>query len=267
MTSIQEKEDIYRAALAEAKPFDCNIWWSPLEECGFHSYPDLAAQLAACEAIGIHSGIVTDMQAVRLDNYTGNARLRSLLKERPNWYGAMVLTPDVCFDAQGGTYMRELMNDGFCAARMFPQNFAHSMEDYAIGPVLEELEALGLPLILWHDQVSWDVMDRICTAHPKLNLIVEAHDVKLLYFARDYFALMKKHDNFYLESHNLVLPQELETIWDLFGKMPVVFGSYFPYANPHFAAFRALNADIPSPARADILWGNAKRLFPRRKER
>lgn len=264
--TIQEQEAAYRAALAAAKPFDCNVWHAPLQDCGFETFPDLAAQLEACEAAGIRGGIVTDMQAVKLDNYTGNARLRELLRGRPDWYGAMVLTPDVCFDGQGGAYIREMMRSGFCAVRMFPQNFEHSMQEYAVGRVLEELEALGLPLMLWHDQVSWDVMDQICSRHPKLNLIVEAHSVKFLYYARNYFALLQKHDNFYLESHNLVLPQELENIWSLCGKMHVVFGTYFPYANPHFAAFRVLNAGIPDEAKHEILCGAAARLFPKCKE-
>lgn len=262
MATIQEREAAYGADLAKAGLFDCNIWWAPLAEEPLQVYQDFDALLAACGRAGITGGIITDAQAATFDNYTGNERLRGLLKGHPGWHGAMVLTPDVWFDGRAEDYVRGLMADGFAAARMFPKTYAYSMAAYAVGPLLALLEWLGLPLLVWHDQVSWEEMDRICTDHPRLNLLVEAHDVKLLYHAREYFALARRHENFYLESHNLVLPLELENLWDLTGRMPAVFGSYFPYANPHFAAFRALNAQIPEQARTALLSGNARRLFP-----
>lgn len=266
MTTIQAQRAAYRASLGAAKPFDCNVWWAPLQEDGFRTYPDFSSLLGSLEALGICGGIVTDAQAASFDNYTGNERLRELLPGHPGWYGAMVLTPDILFDGGAGAYLKQMIDGGFRAVRMFPKTYAHSMAEYAIGPLLEQMADLGLPLMVWHDQVSWEEMDRILTAHPRLNLIVEAHDMKLLYHAREYFALMRRHDNFYLESHNLVLPLELENLWELCGKMHVVFGTYFPYANPHFAAYRALNAAIPEEARAELLSGNAGRLFPQRKE-
>lgn len=266
MEGIQEKETKYREALNKAQAFDCNVWWDPLTEKNLRNYTDFQELLSACETEGIRGGIVTDIQAATLDNYTGNDRLRRLLKGCRGWYGAMVLTPDICFDGRERDYIQGLLEDGFRVARMFPKNFEHSMEEYAIGKILKQLEELGIPLMVWHDQVSFKEMDRICTEHPLLNLIVEGHDVKFLYHSREYFALMQKHDNFYLESHNLVLFRELENLWDLSGKMHVIFGSYFPYATPHFAAFRILDADIPKEAKEDIMRGNARRLFPKGKE-
>ncbi|MCI8375491.1 MAG: amidohydrolase family protein [Lachnospiraceae bacterium] len=266
MEGIREREEAYRQGLNRAEVFDCNVWWAPLSRGNLRQFTDFREMLSACEAEGIRGGIVTDVQAATLDNYAGNERLRRLLKDCPGWYGAMVLTTDVCFDGGGRAYIRDLMAEGFRAVRMFPRNFEHSMEEYAIGKILEELEELGLPLMVWQDQVSFREMDAILSRHPKLNLIVEGHDVKLLYHAREYFALMRKHDNFYLESHNLVLFRELEDLWELSGKMHVVFGSYFPYATPHFAAFRVWGADIPKEAKEAIFCNNAQRLFPEWKE-
>ena len=266
MERIQEKETKYREALNKAELFDCNVWWDPLTDNNLKNYADFEELLSACETEGIQRGIVTDVQAATLDNHTGNERLRSLLKGHKGWYGALVLTPDICFDGNEKEYIQGFLEDGFRVARMFPKNFEHSMEEYAIGKILKRLEELSIPLMVWHDQVSWREMDRICSEHPRLNLIVEGHDVKFLYHSREYFALMQKHDNFYLESHNLVLFREIENLWDLTGKMHVLFGSYFPYGNPHFAAFRILNADIPEEAKEDILHGNAGRLFSKGKE-
>lgn len=261
MTSLQDQELAYQAAVRDANLFDCNIWWAPMEKDGFQNYDDFDALLSGCKAAGIGRGIITDIQTATFDNYTGNERLRKHLKEHPGWFGAMGLTPDICFDPGAGTYLRQMMQDGFRAAWLFPKTYEHSMDDYAIGDILDQLEALGLPLMVWHDQVSWDTMDRICTAHPRLNLIAMAHDVKFLYYARNYFSLLRKHDNFYLESHNLVLPMELENLWAMCGKMHVVYGSYFPFANPDFGAYRVLNADIPEQEKRKICFENADRLF------
>ncbi len=98
MERIQEKETKYREALNKAELFDCNVWWDPLTDNNLKNYADFEELLSACETEGIQRGIVTDVQAATLDNHTGNERLRSLLKGHKGWYGALVLTPDICFD-------------------------------------------------------------------------------------------------------------------------------------------------------------------------
>ena len=265
MFSIAEQQTRFRAALAEQPIFDCNVWYDPLCEEGFVPYDSLDAMLADCEAHGIGGGIVTDRQAAVLDNYTGNARLEKWLAGRKNWYGCMVLTPDVSF-LGAERYIRDRQAAGFRAAAMFPRTFEHSMQPFAVGELLDILQRERIPLMLWHDQVGWDTVDALCSRYPQLPVILRAHTVKFLYYARQYLALLRTHDHLYMESHNLVLPRELETIWALTGKMHVLYGSYMPAANPDFASYRVLNADIPPAARDAILFGNAAALFGLGKE-
>lgn len=261
MPELKQMVDEYYAFMKEHNIFDCNMWWAPLDEKNLVSFDSIKDMTNEIKKYGINGGIITDRKTINFDYVEGNDRIKDNIKNLDGFYGAMVLTPEILFEKDGVKYIDDLINNKFVCARMFPKGYEHSMKDYAIGNLLSVLEERNIPLMVWHDQVSFDEMDRICSEHPKLNLIVEGHDVKYLYYARDYFSLLLKHDNFYMESHNLVLPDEYENIWKFTGRMNVLYGSYYPYGNPNFAAYRIMSADIPDKVKDDIFSGNAKKLF------
>ncbi|MBQ3133236.1 MAG: amidohydrolase family protein [Clostridia bacterium] len=265
MKSIQERSDIFKKQMKESDVFDIDLWWDPYFEDGFVTYKDWDKQMADCKARGINGGIITCRDAAFIDYKTGNDLLADLLAKEAdkNFYGCMVLVPEVGYaDDKGEAYVRDLMAKGFVAARLFPKTYIHSMQEYAIGPILDTLEKLGVPLMLWHTEASWDDMDRICDNHPNLNVIVEGHDRKLLYHARDYVGLMRKHKNFFVENHNLVLFDEYNTLKKMCGVDQLLYGSYFPYNEPNFALYPVAESDLTDEEKANILAGTARKIFP-----
>ena len=260
--TVQERSEGYQKWIAESDIFDIDIWWDPTFDQGFVTYQDFEKQMAEYKAFGITGGIITAKASATHDGYVGNAELAELLKGHEGFYGAMVVMPEMGYtEDKGEAYVRGLMEQGFVAARMFPKTYIHSMQEYAVGPILDTLEKLGVPLMLWHTEATWDDMDRICTNHPNLNVIVEGHDRKLLYHARDYVGLMRKHKNFFVETHNLVLFNEFETLYKYCGCDQLLYGSYFPYMTPHFSLYTIMEAVIPEEDRQKIISGNAKRIF------
>lgn len=260
--TIEQRSREFKQWIAETDIFDVDIWWDPTFEEGFVCYDDFDRQMKDYRELGIAGGIVTHKAAATMDPFIGNEELAQLLRGRDGWYGCMVVTPEMGYTAdQGERYLRSLMEQRFVAARMFPKTYIHSMEEYAVGPVLNTLEMLGIPLMLWHTEATWNDMDRICSNHPGLRVIVEGHDRKLLYHARDYVGLMRKHRNFFVETHNLVLFNEFETLYQYCGCDQLLYGSYFPYMTPHFSLYPVMQAVIPEEMRRKILSGNAKRIF------
>lgn len=259
----QERSDGFKKWIADSDIFDIDLWWAPTFRQGFVIYDDFEKQMADYKAFGITGGIVTAHAAAFHDGHKGNEELAQLLQGHEGFYGCMVLLPEMGFTPdKGEAYVRGLMDRGFVAARLFPKTYVHSMEEYTVGPILDTLEKLGIPLMLWHTEATWNDMDRICALHPGLKVIVEGHDRKLLYHARDYVGLMRKHSNFYVETHNLVLFNEIETISKYCGCDQLLYGSYFPYMTPHFSLYTIKEAVIAEEDRQKIISGNARRIFP-----
>jgi len=260
--SVQKRSDEFKNWIAQSEIFDVDIWWDPTFEDGFVLYSDFDKQMQDYASFGLKKGIVTSRDAAFRDAYEGNAELAEMLKDRDGLYGAMVVLPEMGYtEDKGESYVKGMMEQGFVVARMFPKTYLHSMQEYAIGPILDTLEKLGMPLMLWHTEATWDDMDRICTNHPALNVIVESHTRKLLYHGRDYVGLMRKHRNFFVETHNLVLFNEYETLHKYCGCDQLLYGSYYPYMTPHFSLYPVMQAVIPDEDKEKILAGNAKRIF------
>jgi len=264
--TIKEYVDTYKKSIANTDIFDVNIWWDRISRDRFVKYDSWEEQMKAYRSFSIRKGIVTNAVAAKFDPYEGNAELAELLKGQNGFFGCMVLTPDICFKDNGSGYILGMKDKGFIAARMFPKTFMHSMSDYATGKLLKILEENHIPLMLWHTQVSFDEMDRICSDYPDLIVILEGHDRKYLYHARDYTALLLKHKNFYIETHNIVLFREYETLADICGCDNLLYGSYFPYITPHFSMHQIVAAEITEKQKKDIFYENSKRVFPILKE-
>ncbi len=260
--TVQERSDSFKNWIQESDIFDTTIWWDPNYVDGFVQYTDWDKQMEDYKALGITGGIVTASESAFFDAYNGNELLADLLQRQEGFYGCMVVVPEMAYNEdKGEAYLRDMMEKGFVAARMFPKTYIHSMENYVIGPILDTMEKLGLPLILWHTEADWDIMARICEEHPGLSVIADCHDRKFLYHARDYVGLMRKYKNFYMTTHNLVLFDEFETIDKFCGSDHLLYGSDFPYKTPHFSLYSIQDAQIANEDRQKIISGNAKRIF------
>lgn len=260
--TVQERSDEFKTWVAETDIFDTDIWWAPNFDQGFICFSDWDKQVEDYNRLGLKRGIVTNQKSMLYDPWIGNRETAELIRGREGLYGGMVVVPEMGYCADKGEgYVRGMMEQGMVAARLFPKTYIHSMEEYAVGPILDTLEKLGMPLMLWHTEATWDDMDRICGNHPGLNVIVEGHDRKLLYHGRDYVGLMRKHRNFFVETHNLILFNDFENLRELCGCDQLLYGSYYPFMTPYFSLYPVMQAVIPEEDRQKILSGNAKRIF------
>ena len=64
-----------------------------------------------------------------------------------------------------------------------------------------------------------------------------------------------------METHNLALFNEFETIHSIAGSANLLYGSYFPYMTPDFSLYPVYAADITEERKEAIFAGNAKRVF------
>ena len=262
MSTIEDRVNDYRKAVSDYDIFDAALWWAPQYEDAFVHHENWEEQLKAHAKFGINGGLVTAYTAAKYDPYIGNEEMMILLEGHQNFYGCAVVTPDMFFNPKSGRkYLTELKKRHVVAVRIYPGKYRHSMQEFAIGHLCNALEDMGMPLFVWHIDTGWDDMDRILTRHPRLSMVLESMDRKLLYHARDYISLLLAHENFYVETHNLVQFNEYETLNKLVGSGKLLYGSYHPFMTPDFSLYPVFAADIPDACKREIFAGTAKKLF------
>lgn len=242
--------------------FDLNLWCDLSPQDAFYlpeSFDQAFQDLRRC---GIDRAVVSSAACIEYDPLDGNERVARLIREQAHLSGAMVLVPDISFQGRSAeAYVDAKIDERFVIARMFPKRLNHSMQQWQIGDILAHLEARRLPLMLWHNEVTWDLVEGLCQAYPELPVIVEGNDVKLLYHNRNYLALLQRCPNLYLETHNLVLHAEIEHLADQLAPDRLLFGTYFPYNSPHPALFSILRARLPEATKDQLAAGNLERLL------
>ena len=86
---------------------------------------------------------------------------------------------------------------------------------------------------VWHTETAWEDVAAVCQSHPRLPVIVEGPNRKLLYHNRVYYRLLERFANFHLEIHNLVGYLGLDDVVRRFGSQRLIFGTYFPQQDPN----------------------------------
>lgn len=261
ISKTEQMRNAYKAKLLDLDVFDINAWWDPYKTDCFLPVSDFDKWNNNIKDFGIDSAVVTHIDSVKYGAEYGNAKLTPLLESRENLYGCMVLAPEICFDLDAEKYIDTLLKQQFVCARMFPKSYYHSMSDYAVGKLLAILDERRVPLMLWHSEMSWETIDSICSRYPNLPVIVEGHNVKVLYHVRNYIPLLQSHKNFYMETHNLVLFDELKNITDNFGASKLIYGSYYPYNTPNHSLFNVISSRIDKHDIKAVLGANLRNLI------
>jgi predicted TIM-barrel fold metal-dependent hydrolase len=144
--------------------------------------------------------------------------------------------------------------------RVFPKTNKHSMNSAVMGEILSILSDRRIPLMIWHNEISWDTLDAICKQYPNLPVILEGNDVKLLYHNRQYIPLYKKHKNLYLETHNVILFNELDFFANIDAQR-LIYGSYYLYNTPDSAMSQIIMGEFTDEQKQLVAHGNLERLI------
>lgn len=253
--------DGYRRDLQRQAFFDLNAWCGLVPSNDFYQPESWEQIVRDLGQHGIGRAVVSNAQCLEYDPLQGNEGTARLIADQPSLFGAMVLVPDIMLPGGAGLrYIDEKVEQGFVITRMFPKRLHYSMRKWQVGDILAHLERRRIPLMLWHNEVSWDLVESICHDYPDLPVIVEGNDVKLLYHNRSYLALLTSYPNFHLETHNLVLYSEIETLARMSADR-LLFGTYFPYNTPHASLLPILRARLPEEVKCKLACGNLERLL------
>lgn len=242
--------------------FDLNCWWDISNNKTFHRIGNFDKLVNEIKGYQIKKAVVTNAECLKYDPLTGNESNALLISKYDNLYGCMVLVPEMQFGGMDlKAYIDKKIEQKFVTARMFPKKLNHSMKKSVIGGILTYLEYRRIPLILWHNETSWDFVEGLCQEYKNLPVIIEGNDVKLLYHNRNYITFLKKFQNLYLETHNLVIYSEIDWLSRNISDERLLFGTYFPYNTPNASMMPITNALLDEEAKYRIAGRNFQRLI------
>jgi predicted TIM-barrel fold metal-dependent hydrolase len=130
-----------------------------------------------------------------------------------------------------------------------------------VGELCGWLAERGVPLLLWHVEVDWAALHALAAAFPRLAIVVETQNQKVLYQDRALFALMRDCPNVHVETSNLAGADFLGFAARELGARRLLFGSFAPVNDPWAAIGMILDADLPWEDKRLIAGGNLRRLL------
>lgn len=260
---ISSLVDAYRKRKSECGFIDSNCWLSFGEQRGnLYQVTGIGALAGELERHSISCALVSCTDCIEYDPITGNTRLIDSISAYENLFAAIVMVPEVGFGkGDAGRYLDSAIHSKAAAVRMFPRKLRHSLKKWQVGDILNCMQQRRVPLMLWHMETGWDMIDSICEEYPDLPVIIEGNDQKLLYHNRYYIPLLKKHENLYLETHNLINDLGIEYLVNEQNIERLVFGTYFPYNDPNSSMMMVTHADIDEKTRQKIAGGNIRMLI------
>jgi predicted TIM-barrel fold metal-dependent hydrolase len=244
---------------------DANAWIGVEPRGNLRPVTTLGQTIQLLVRYGIRQAIVAHALARDYDPTIGNRLLLEAIAGQDfsaeEFWGAAVLAPDFRSSGEFYVQLRALIIGRVRMVRIFPRSHNWLLSPWCSGSWLKVLEELRVPLAVWQTETSWDEVAALCQAYPRLPVIVEGPNRKLLYHNRVYYRLLEKYANFHLEIHNLVGFLGLEDVVRRFGSRQLVFGSFFPHQDPNVPMMLVTDSPISREDQENIAFGNMMRLM------
>lgn len=257
---IERQMETYRQRKAALAWVDAHCWIGVGPQETLRPVTSVEETRQTLERYGIRRAVVAHAAARDCDPTAGNQLLVEAIAGQESFWGAAVLAPGGPLE-EFRDYVRSLIAGKIRVARVFPRSHNWLLSSWCAGPWLDVLEELRVPLAVWHTEASWDDVAAVCQAHPRLPVIVEGPNRKLLYHNRVYYRLLEQFANFHLEIHNLVGYLGVDDAVRRFGSRQLVFGTFFPRQDPNVPMMLVTHGDLSPADQENIAYANMERLI------
>ena len=210
---------------------------------------------------GIESALTYHTEANREPEY-GNEKMQAIsLASGGRIRACMALDPSL--ESLGlpgeGTALERLKTLRPSAVRVFPDGQNYPFTPFYAAPILEVCRQLRMPIVFSksYDNFFLDQLPKICAAYPEVPLILPRFGLKQ---SRQYYPILEKLPNVYLDMSIMVDTGSMEAICQRFGSTHLLFGSGMPTYEPSGALGLLHYAQISQEDKENIAHGNFERL-------
>ena len=258
---VEQLATEYRRRRELLEAFDVNCWLGRPFEPAIASLAGLDDFKAALERCGIRRAVVSHTTCVRHGAMEGNRELLESIRRDRDLVAAATLVPEMASGSRWTDLLRSMVADGTRVVRLFPRSHNFLLADEYLGGMLEEIQRMRLPLMIWHTETTWPEIGGLCEKYPDLPVIVEGTGRKLFYDNRTYYPLLERCRNLFLETHNLTNYLGLDDLVKRFGSGRFIFGSYFPHLDPNSSIMPISDGEMEEDDRRNVAHGNLERLL------
>lgn len=247
--------------MKELEFFDCNCSFgmrSIRYPGSFYKIEDLVNKM---EYYGIKRALVYHSMAREYSPSIGNEMLMEEIKNYPSLTPVWTVMPHHTEEFPNPYELAEQMKlNKVKAVTMFPSMMdqAYSMAEWNCGELFSMLEEHRIPLFLSFEQTSWNELHDLLSNHPKLNVILTNVNYRI---DRNLFALFKKFENLFIETHGYKVFQGIEQICNKFGAHRLIYGSGMPVFSGSAAVSMINYAQISEEEKEMIAFKNLEALL------
>ena len=244
----------------ELEFFDSSLWLGTSPNESFQRIHGVGELIKEMDYYGIKKGIAGHFMSAAYDPITGNEALRNELIGQERLQANFVLLPPGCGELEKN-YLDKSLSQGMIAVRLLPKTNRYLFEEWVISPLLKELEIRRIPLFLWLGQVGWKGIFEVCKNYPDLPVVAEGVGHHEFLEMRNYFPLLAKFKNLYLETHSLISYLALDEVVKRFGAERLIFGTNFPLNDPNVSMMMVAKGDFSLEDKKKIAHGNLEKLI------
>jgi len=171
----------YREKREKLNLFDVNCWIGNSLTPQFTFVKNINETKKNLNCYGIKRAVVSHITAKEYNYIAGNGILIKEIKNFDEFLGAAVVIPGIVSISEFKSYIKFLISNKIRLIRLFPKSHNFLLSDWYAKEFLSVLEEYNIPIVLWHKEISWDTVSKICSAYPLLNVIIEGVEIKLFY--------------------------------------------------------------------------------------
>jgi len=217
----------------------------------------------AMERAGIGRALAIHALAKELAPIEGNELIVALAREHRWVEPCWVAMPHHTGEMPGpDALLAEMRKSGVRSVRLYPALHGWKFSEYGAGEMVSALENARIPTFIGLDQTNWDEVDRVCSVHPGLPVVL----VRVTYrIGRTLYPLLEKHENMMIEISGYQPHRGIEEVAGRFGARRLLFGSGLPVFEPGSAVAMVTYAELPHDQKQMIAAGNLETLLEQAK--
>jgi hypothetical protein len=237
--------------------FDCHAGFGvPVKSPG-RVFAKAEALIEEMDFCGVGEALVYHASMVEAAPEVGNQRVVEETEGQPRLHPTWAILP-----AQTGElgtveeFLSGMGEHGVKALRAYPEENRYLLNGVTFGPLLEELTARRVPLIVGPE---WRMVTSVLAEFRELTLIVVRHGS----WGDDrYFRpLMERYERLYVDTSRYQLDHGIADFVGKYGPDRMLYGSACPELQMGAAMLTLAHADIDESAKAAIAGGNLRRLL------
>ena len=217
--------------------------------------------LASMDRAGINKALAWHIAQFDLSPQDGNLALSDQVATSDRLVGCWAILPPVTGEIGLDGFFERMKANRIVALRAFPEQGRYLLNRVTLGPLLDEITARRIPLILSLERgVTWAAVHALLAECPNLTCIL--CDIGIWGQDRYTWPLLDVYNNVYVETSYLALEAGgIAATVKRFGADRLLFGTGFPMRYPEASMLPLLHADIAEEDKHKIASQNLNRLI------